>query len=304
MAKQKKNARELHGILVVDKGEGMSSNQLLQRVKYLYRARKAGHTGTLDPMATGVMVLCFGRATKISEHLLGVDKAYRVRCQLGQTTETGDREGTIIETKPVLAEHRQRIAETLARFTGDIEQIPPMFSALKQKGVPLYKLARQGKQVERAARKLKIHELSLLEQQDDELELYVRCSKGTYIRTLVEDIGAALGCGAHASALRRVEVGDYSIEAAYSLDELEVLAEKGPQYLDTLLTPIESALVHYPAVKLQTGLIELASRGRLVRLDHEPDTPFVRIYDSGRVFHGLGSVQTDGRVKLKNLHIA
>lgn len=223
-------------MLLLDKPAGMSSNAALQKAKWLFNAAKAGHTGTLDPMATGLLLLCFGKATKFAGALLDADKAYRATVQLGVTTDTADAEGRVLETRPVEVS-QARAQEALARFTGEIEQVPPMYSALKRDGKPLYKYAREGIEVERAPRRVTIHELRLLSWQEDRFDIEVACSKGTYVRTLAADIGAALGCGAHLSALRRTRIGRFDVSDAITLAALEALA---PEARDPCMLPVDA----------------------------------------------------------------
>lgn len=216
--------RRIDGVLLLDKPAGASSNAALQRTKWLFNAAKAGHTGTLDPMATGLLLLCFGRATKFAGMLLDADKTYRAAVRLGVTTDTADAEGGVLETRPVEVS-QARVREALVQFTGEIEQVPPMYSALKRDGKPLYEYARQGIELERPPRRVTIHELRLLSFGGDQFEIEVACSKGTYIRTLAADIGEALGCGAHLSALRRTRIGDFDVTDACSLDQLAQMDE-------------------------------------------------------------------------------
>jgi tRNA pseudouridine55 synthase len=235
MSKQRRrhpNLRTVNGILLLDKPAGLTSNAALQAVKRLYRARKAGHTGSLDPLATGLLPICFGEATKISGFLLDADKHYRVQCRLGVRTNTGDAEGEVLEQRPVEGITEAALRKVIEGFIGDIEQIPPMYSALKHKGERLYNLARQGVEVEREARTVTIHALELLDFGGDTAELRVHCSKGTYVRTLVEDIGALLGCGAHVSGLRRLGVGPFDGSVMHDMDALEALASEGYPALD------------------------------------------------------------------------
>lgn len=219
--------RRVDGILLLDKPEGMTSNRALQRVKHLFAARKAGHTGSLDPLATGLLPLCFGEATKVSGFLLEADKRYRVTCRLGITTTTGDREGEPLQRRPVPVLDDAAITAVLQRFIGRIEQVPPMYSALKHKGERLYHLARQGIEVERAPRAVTIHDLVLLARGEEELELEVHCSKGTYVRTLCEDIGEALGCGAHVTALRRTALGPFVDVSMVTLEQVLEVSDQG-----------------------------------------------------------------------------
>ena len=220
------NKRDVNGILLLDKPKGLSSNAALQQVKRLYCARKAGHTGSLDPLASGMLPICFGKATKMSQQWLNADKIYHVRAQLGIQTTTGDAEGSIVAEKAVPDLTPKIIEQTLNRFRGEIQQVPPMYSALKHQGQPLYKLARRGITIERLPRAVIIHHLSLLSYENHQLELQVHCSKGTYIRTLIEDIGEALHCGAHVVELRRLSVGNFSAEQMISLEQLLALGQR------------------------------------------------------------------------------
>src|SRR5690606_13644483 len=231
--------RPVDGILLLDKPAGLSSNAALQKVRYLLRAKKGGHTGSLDPLATGMLPICFGEATKVSGFLLDADKHYRVTCRLGVRTDSADADGAVVETAPVPALDAGRVNEVLARFHGDIQQVPPMYSALKYQGRRLYELARAGESVERAARTVTLHALVLDGMTADSLTLDVRCSKGTYVRTLVEDVAAALGTLAHVVALRRLGVGPYEGQAMVTLAELEARrAQAGNDALDALLLPV------------------------------------------------------------------
>ena len=243
--------RRVDGILLVDKPAGMTSNGVLQRVKRLYNAKKAGHTGSLDPIATGMLPLCFGEATKFSQFLLDSDKSYDVVAKLGVRTRTADSEGEIIATRAVQAITQQRIADLLPQFTGEIDQIPPMFSALKVQGKPLYELARRGIEIPRQARRVTVFSLILnkLDLHTEEMALQVHCSKGTYVRTLVDDIGEILGCGAHVIALRRTFVSPYHTEMMYSLPALENIAQTaGHDGLLACLLPVETSVNIFPAV--------------------------------------------------------
>jgi tRNA pseudouridine55 synthase len=236
--------RALHGVLLLDKPLGWTSNDALQKCKGILRAEKGGHTGTLDPLATGLLPLCFGAATKFSQASLDADKRYTATLKLGQKTRTGDREGEVVETRPVEVD-RLAIEAACARFTGEIDQTPPMHSALKHEGKALYDYARAGIEVDRPARRITIHAIDILRRHADELVIDVRCSKGTYIRTLAEDIGAALGCGAHLAALRRTASGALDVSQAVSVEALQALSE-----------PERDALMHSPDV-LVAGLPEV-----------------------------------------------
>jgi len=265
--------RALHGVLLLDKPLGWSSNDALQKAKWLLRAEKAGHTGTLDPLATGLLPLCFGAATKFSQISLDADKAYRATLRLGQRTSTGDREGAVIAERPVQVD-AATIQATIARFTGPIAQLPPMHSALKKDGKALYEYARAGEVVQRAPRQVQIHAIDMVSWQDAELVLDVRCSKGTYIRTLAEDIGEALGCGAHLSALRRTASGPLTLAGTVTLANLEAMDEPARQ---ALLQPVDALLADWPTTTLdatEAGRFLTGLRRRLLL----PDQPALRVY--------------------------
>jgi tRNA pseudouridine55 synthase len=292
--------RPVNGILLLDKPLGQSSNYALQRVKRLYDARKAGHTGSLDPLADGMLPICLGDATKLSAFLLDADKHYWFRVRLGQTTATGDAEGEILETRPTEGITAEHVAAILDRFVGEIEQLPPMYSALKHKGKRLYELAREGVEVERAPRRVTIHALTLGAVTLPEFELRVHCSKGTYVRTLAEDIGEALGCGAHVSALRRTGVGPYTDLPMHTMEELERVAERGQAALDALLLPMDTALGDWPAVRVSADSAFYLKQGQAVLVPKAPTEGWVRIYQ-GDEFFAVGHVQDDGRIAPKRL---
>lgn len=278
--------RALHGVLLLDKPVGLSSNDALQKAKRLYRAEKAGHTGTLDPLASGLLPLCFGAATKFSQVSLDADKAYRATLKLGQTTSTGDAEGEVLSERPLQVD-RGAIDAACQRFTGQINQVPPMHSALKKDGKALYEYARAGIEVEREARQVTIHRIDIVEWQAERLVIDVICSKGTYIRTLAEDIGEALGCGAHLSALRRTGSGALRVDDAVTLEQLEALDEPGR---DALLQPVDTLLASWPEVRLDP-----ADAGRFLsglrRRVAMADQPAVRVYGpEPRAFLGSAHV--------------
>jgi tRNA pseudouridine55 synthase len=296
MGRRRQKGRDVHGILLLDKPLGITSNGALQRVKHIFYAKKAGHTGSLDPLATGLLPICFGAATKISAFLLDADKRYWVRVKLGETTTTADAEGDILETRPVDGISQADVEAVLKRFVGDILQIPPMYSALKHQGKRLYELARDGVEVERKPRPVTIHEIKLLSFDLPEFELEVSCTKGTYVRTLAEDIGAALGCGAHVSALRRSGVGAYSAEQLITLDRLEEMADHDYAELDALLLPLDSALQNWPAVNLNGDMTYYLRQGQPVIVPRAPTQGRVRLYDDKERFIGIGEILDDGRV--------
>jgi len=296
------NLRRVNGILLLDKPAGLTSNAALQAVKKLYAARKAGHTGSLDPLATGLLPICFGEATKISGFLLDADKHYTVTCRFGIRTTTADAEGEIIEERPVGDLGERRVAAALAGFAGEIEQVPPMYSALKHKGERLYKLAREGVEVEREPRRVTIHAIELLSCSSPVAEIRVHCSKGTYVRTLVEDIGEQLGCGAHVTALRRTGVGPFGEEGMQTLTGLEATAAAGGHHaLDQLLLPIESGLAQWPGVTLSGDAAFYLRQGQPVLVPQAPTEGWVRLYEGGSRFIGMGEILDDGRVAPRRL---
>ena len=301
MGRRRQQGRNVQGILLLDKPLGETSNSALQRAKRLYCARKAGHTGSLDPLANGLLPICFGTATKISAFLLDADKRYWVRVKLGVTTSTADAEGEVLERRPLQGITEHQVARALPAFSGEIEQIPPMYSALKHQGQRLYKLARAGVEVERQPRCIHIHELRLLRCALPEVELDVRCSKGTYVRTLAEDIGRVLGCGAHVTALRRTGVGPYGDEQLVDMATLEAKAEQGLDALDALLLPADSALADWPEVKLSGDSAYYLRKGQPVLVPRAPTQGRVRLYDSSNGFIGVGEILDDGRVAPKRL---
>jgi len=298
---KRSNLRNVNGILLLDKPAGLTSNAALQVVKRLYQARKAGHTGSLDPLATGLLPVCFGEATKISGFLLDADKRYHVFCRLGERTTTGDSEGEVIERLPTDTVTEAGLRAVMADFQGEVEQVPPMYSALKHKGERLYKLARQGVEVEREPRRVTIHALELLSCHDDIAEISVHCSKGTYVRTLVEDIGAALGCGAHVSALRRLGVGPFDDSEICDLERLQGLAAEGFVALDRLLLPMESGLAQWPGVRLSGDAAFYIRQGQPVQVPQAPAQGWVRLYEGDRQFMGMGEILDDGRVAPRRL---
>jgi tRNA pseudouridine55 synthase len=264
-ASPKKIRVPVHGVLLLDKAAGHSSNDALMKAKRFLNAQKAGHTGTLDPFATGLLPLCFGEATKFAQDLLDADKSYETVVHLGVTTTTGDTEGEVVATSDVNAS-REQIEALLHQFRGEIDQVPPMHSALKRDGKPLYEYARAGVTLEREARRVCIHVLDLLDYQAPYLTLRVSCSKGTYIRVLGEDIGAALGCGAHLQALRRTRVGQLSLDGAVTLDQL---AETPDEARGQLLAPVDALLSSFPRITLPDVLAQRFLHGQRLALGKE-----------------------------------
>lgn len=303
MGRRRAQGRNISGILLLDKPLGLSSNGALQRVKRIYRAAKAGHTGSLDPLATGLLPVCLGSATKISAFLLDADKRYRVRVRLGEVTTTADAEGEVIRTAPTDGVTEAALRTALDGFRGTISQLPPMYSAVKHQGERLYKLARQGIEVERQPREVTIFGIELLEFALPEVEIDVHCSKGTYVRTLAEDLGEVLGCGGHVIALRRSGVGPY-VETAgpfVTMDQLEALGEDDFAALDGLLLSQDSALGHWPEVRLSEDACFYLRQGQAVLVPRAPTEGLVRLYDPSRRFIGVGEILDDGMVQPKRL---
>lgn len=293
----KKTWKQVDGVLLLDKPLGMSSNDALQKARRLFSAAKGGHTGTLDPLATGLLPLCFGEATKFSADLLDADKTYVATLKLGVTTDSGDAEGQIVATRPV-AIGQAEFEAVLPRFLGAIEQIPPMTSALKRDGRPLYELARQGLVVEREPRQITIHAIKLLSFNGDLAEIEVRCSKGTYIRVLGMDIGEALGCGAHLSALRRTEVATLTLAGAVTLAELEALPE---EERGAHLAPVDALLQSLPRADLvaeEGG--ERFMHGNPAQVSGGLPLGKARAYVEGRLV-GVGEIKADGKLYPKRL---
>lgn len=270
MMKSKIPRRSVQGILLLDKPLGISSNDALQRVKRLYRAEKAGHTGNLDPLATGLLPICFGQATKLSAQLLDSDKAYTATIRFGEQSETGDAEGAIIARSDASQLTREQLEAVLPQFLGPIRQIPPMYSALQRNGVRLYELARQGETVEREAREVRILELRVISFSPDSTVLHVRCSKGTYIRTLAEDIAAAMGQVAHLIGLRRTAVTPFSSERMLTWEQLEALSTQGESALDAQLLDASHALVGWTRMAVDDIRAHQLSRGMIIRIPSAP----------------------------------
>jgi tRNA pseudouridine55 synthase len=291
--------------LVLDKPIDKSSNWALQVSKAIYNANKAGHTGSLDPLATGVLPVCFGEATKFSQYLLDSDKVYRSTFTLGVTTASGDAEGEVLETQCAADITEQQVHDALIQFRGEIKQVPSMFSALKHQGQPLYKLARQGKEVERKSRTVTIFELRLdafRAAEHPEVDVYISCSKGTYVRSIAEDLGKALGCGAHVSALRRVGAGPFDEPQAVTLDQLQVLRDKEAfDELDNLLEPVDKALGHLPSIELDDVMVDYIKQGQAVMVPRAPQVPEFKIYAENGDFLGIGEINDDGLVKPRRL---
>jgi len=297
----RQSKRIVNGLLLLDKPSGTTSNGVLQRVKRLYQARKAGHTGSLDPLASGMLPICFGHATKLSGYLLGANKEYRVTAAFGSKTDTADADGRVIAETPVTAIDEDMLLATLEKFRGPIAQIPPMYSALKKDGRRLYELARLGQEVPRVPRRVKIHTLELESYDPQRPVLRVCCSKGTYIRTLVEDIAEAAGTLGHVVVLRRLRVSPFSEKGLIELDQLEAAAAESFEALDRLLLPADRAIDDWPAVHLNQDRSRKLLQGQPVRHDGDSVPGLVRLYDSKKRFLGVGERLMDGRLVPKRL---
>jgi tRNA pseudouridine55 synthase len=302
---RQRRGRALDGILVLDKPAGLSSNRALQMVKRLYGAAKAGHTGSLDPLATGVLPLCFGEATKFSQFLLDADKAYESTFVLGVATDTGDAEGQVLASQDASAVSEADVAVALEAFRGEIEQVPSMFSALKHQGQPLYKLARQGLEVERKARRVVIKQLELRAFRGGarpEVDIYLECSKGTYVRSIAEDLGEALACGAHVAKLRRTKAGAFTLADSVSMATLEALkANERPADMDALLLPADTAVDDLPLVRLSASGGFYIRQGQPVLVPNAPCDGMVRVALETGEFLGVGEILDDGRVAPRRL---
>tara|TARA_R110000787_G_scaffold333_4_gene1089 strand:+ start:14473 stop:15414 length:942 start_codon:yes stop_codon:yes gene_type:complete len=309
LAKRRTKGRPVDGILILDKPAGLTSNEALQKVKYLFYAAKAGHTGSLDPLATGVLPICFGEATKFTQFLLEADKVYRSTFSLGVATETGDADGKVINRIDASGLTAEQVEAALPGFRGEIEQIPSMYSALKHGGQPLYKLARQGIEVEREARQATILRFDLLAFRAGEVaeaDVDIHCSKGTYIRTIAEDLGKVLGVGAHVSGLRRTAAGPFNLDDAITLEQLEALREgKRAEDLDFLLRPLDAAVGDRLAVELSESAAWYFRRGQPVMTpvvyQNAMEGDIVRIFRADGDFLGVGEVLDDGRVTPRRL---
>jgi len=295
--------KNINGILLLDKSPGITSNGALQQVKRLFQAKRAGHTGSLDPIATGMLPICFGEATKFSQFLLDSDKYYYVTARLGKRTATGDVEGEVISERSFAHVTQEKMGQTLRPFHGKVEQVPPMFSALKYKGKPLYELARQGIEVVREPRSIHIHSLELESVQEDLFRFHIHCSKGTYVRTLVDDVGEILNCGAHVVELRRSAVAPYTSCPMYTLTVLEEIhRQEGADALHRLLLPVETSVAGFPGVILSTSAAFYIRMGQPVRVTNAPSQGFVRlIIGDDQRFLGMGEMLEDYRVKPKRM---
>lgn len=291
MSRPRKKGRDVHGVFLLDKPQGVSSNDIMQKVKRLFKANKAGHTGALDPLATGMLPICLGEATKFSQFLLDSDKRYVVTAKLGERTDTSDAEGQVVQSREVNVAEADILA-ALSAFRGKILQVPTMFSALKHNGKPLYEYARAGITVEREARPITIFELKFIDYQAPFLTLEVHCSKGTYIRTLVDDLGEALGCGAHVTMLRRLAVADYPIEEMMPIEDLALLADSFPNSeLDRLLLPMDTAVASLPQLNLTAEQTKAVGFGQRVKFENpQALNGLVRLFSENGQFLGIAEI--------------
>jgi len=303
MKRERTVFRALDGILLLDKPPGMSSNQALQRVRHLFRAEKAGHTGSLDPLATGLLPVCFGEATKIAGYLLGSDKAYEVEAKLGATTDTDDADGLVLREREVPALDRALVEAELLKFIGRIRQRPPIYSALKQGGEPLYAKARRGEAIEVPEREVEVRAVELLALGPDTLHLRVECGSGTYIRSIVRDLGELLGCGAHVTVLRRLWVSPFRQPVMHTLEQLQRLRETNDEDgLDALLMPVEAGLEGWPKLTLDEAQARALAHGQVLRLHRADPAGFeaVAVDPAGRAL-GLVALGDDGFLRAKRL---
>jgi tRNA pseudouridine55 synthase len=294
---QKKSLRrEIDGVFLLDKPLGFSSNQALKKIQWLFNAKKAGHTGTLDPMASGLLPICLGEATKFSHRLLDANKTYIATIQLGITTSTGDQEGEVILEKEVVFNEAQ-LEDILKKFIGDITQVPPMYSALKFEGKPLYEYAREGIEIERKSRQIKIYDIKLIKMEESVITIEVLCSKGTYVRTLAEDIGQALGCGAHLKGLERTQTGNFQLSDALSIEALEgmTMASREKE-----LMPIDALLDELLSIQLTETETEAIKKGQSIDFNNKNDKE-MRLYSASGQFIGVGQPDLQGRLFPKRL---
>ncbi|EII2982289.1 tRNA pseudouridine(55) synthase [Vibrio parahaemolyticus] len=307
MARRRKG-RPINGVILLDKPTGISSNDALQKVKRIYFAEKAGHTGALDPLATGMLPICLGEATKFSQFLLDSDKRYRVIAKLGERTNTSDSDGEVVETRPVDVT-LEKLEACIEKFRGESDQVPSMFSALKYQGKPLYEYARKGIEVPRESRKITVYEIILHRFEGDEVEMEVHCSKGTYIRTIVDDLGEMLGCGAHVTMLRRTAVAKYPYEKMVTLEQLNELLEQAHreeiaprELLDPLLMPMDTAVEDLPEINLIPELADMVQHGQPVQVLGAPEQGSLRLtMGEERLFIGVGEMNDDGKIAPKRL---
>jgi tRNA pseudouridine55 synthase len=303
MSKRNQQGRDISGVVLLDKASGSSSNYVLQQVKRLFGANKAGHTGSLDPLASGLLPVCLGQATKVAQFLLDEDKRYFVRAKFGQVSSTGDSEGKIVNFGSTKGIDESSIRVTLLKFLGDINQVPPMYSALKRNGTPLYKLARKGIEIERSSRPVTIHEINFLDLEDEVVSLMVSCSKGTYIRTLVEDIGKSLGCGGHVVELRRTGFAHLDLSGSKTYEQLSKLKEQNLESLDAVILSADEMLPNLKSVYLDSEQTRDIRLGKKIECLGFSTSQKLKLYDHNKQFLGIGENNLMSEILPKRLFI-
>ena len=303
MSKLNQKVRDISGVVLLDKASGSSSNYVLQQVKRLFRANKAGHTGSLDPLASGLLPICLGQATKVAQFLLDSDKRYFVRAKFGQVSSTGDSEGKIVNFGSTKGIDESSIRVTLLKFIGDINQVPPMYSALKRNGTPLYKLARQGIEIERSPRPVTVHEINFLDLDDAVVSLEVFCSKGTYIRTLVEDIGKSLGCGGHVVELRRTGFAHFDLSESKTYEQLSKLKEQNLESLDSVILGADEMIPNLESVYLDSEQTSDIRLGKKIEYLGFSSSQKLKLYDHNEQFIGIGESNLMSEILPKRLFV-
>jgi len=303
MSKRNQQVRDINGVVLLDKASGSSSNHVLQQVKRLFRANKAGHTGSLDPLASGLLPICLGQATKVAQFLLDSDKRYFVRAKFGQVSSTGDTEGKIVNFGSTKGIDESSIRATLLKFIGDINQVPPMYSALKRNGTPLYKLARKGIEIERSSRPVTIYEINFIDLEDAVVSLEVFCSKGTYIRTLVEDIGKSLGCGGHVIELRRTGFAHLSLSESKTYEQLSKLKEQNLESLDSALLGADEMIPNLESVYLDSEQTSDIRLGKKIEYLGFSSSQKLKLYDHNEQFIGIGESNLMSEILPKRLFV-
>jgi len=303
MSKRNQQVRDINGVVLLDKASGSSSNHVLQQVKRLFGANKAGHTGSLDPLASGLLPICLGQATKVAQFLLDGDKRYFVRAKFGQVSSTGDSEGKIVNFGSTQGIDESSVRAILLKFIGDINQVPPMYSALKRKGIPLYKLARKGIEIERSSRPVTIHEINFLNLDDAVISLEVSCSKGTYIRTLVEDIGKSLGCGGHVVELRRTGFAHLDLSGSKTYEQLSKLKEQNLESLDSVILSADEMLPNLKSVYLDSEQTRDIRLGKKIEYLGFSSSQKLKLYDHNEQFIGIGESNLMSEILPKRLFV-
>ena len=303
MSKRNQQVRDINGVVLLDKASGSSSNHVLQQVKRLFGANKAGHTGSLDPLASGLLPICLGQATKVAQFLLDGDKRYFVRAKFGQVSSTGDSEGKIVNFGSTQGIDESSIRAILLKFIGDINQVPPMYSALKRKGIPLYKLARKGIEIERSSRPVTIHEINFLNLDDAVVSLEVSCSKGTYIRTLVEDIGKSLGCGGYVIELRRTGFAHLGLSESKTYEQLSKLKEQNLESLDSVILSADEMLPNLKSVYLDSEQTRDIRLGMKIEYLGFSNSHKLKLYDHNKQFLGIGESNLMSEILPKRLFV-